>query len=249
MISEVFKWMGADDSKIHEISLGVRDIFFESHPDCRKAELHERFGDDPVILSVGELSWVKRKDIPLRALALLTKDYPKAKLVFVGKDGGQQTYLKELVARLNLQKNVFFEGFVTSDQLVDYYSVADVLVHTSDAEGLSTIILEALACGLPVVSTPAGGNAQLIKKINAGIVVPFNDPKSVSSAVNKILENVSLQKLFSRNGRNYAVNNLRWPQVAQKHLSLYRQMLKEDMTDNQYSTLVDKPSTKGPIAN
>jgi glycosyltransferase involved in cell wall biosynthesis len=224
---DFFRWMGAEAGKIHEISLGVKDIFFEGGDEELKGTLRERFCGDPVILSVGELSWVKRKDIPLRALASLVKEYPKAKLVYVGRDGGQYAYLRELVTRLGLEKNVLFEGYVSSDQLVNYYAVADVLVHTSSAEGLSTVILEALSSGLPVVSTPAGGNAQLLQKSKAGIVVPFNDPNSVYLAINKILGDKSLQRFLSANGKGYAVNNLKWAEIAQKYLSLYQSLLKE----------------------
>ena len=224
---QVFKWMGAKNSKIHEIPQGVRDVFFEGGNEVSKKGLRERFSGDPVILSVGELSWVKGKDVPLRALALLVKEYPKAKLVYVGKDGGMYNYLRMLVSRFGLEKNVFFEGYVSWDQLVNYYAVADVLVHTSYAEGLSTIILESMAAGLPVVSTPAGGNAYLLQKSKSGIMVPFNDPKSVYLAINKIQKEVDLRKTLSNNGRIYALINFRWDEVVKKHLSIYRQISEE----------------------
>jgi glycosyltransferase involved in cell wall biosynthesis len=224
----VFKWMGAQENKIHEIPLGVRDVFFEQVDDGVKANMRKRLDGYPIILSVGELSWVKGKDVPLRALTSLVKEYPRAKLVYVGKDGGFYVYLKELAGHLGLEKNVLFEGYVAPDQLVNYFAVADVLVHTSYAEGLSTIILEAMAAGVPVVSTPAGGNAQLLQKSNAGIVVPFDDPNSVCLAVNEILGDKPLQELLSANGRNYAVNNLRWAEIAQKYLSLYQYVFEEN---------------------
>ena len=226
--NEVFRWMGAEMDKIHEISLGVRDSFFEGGNEEYKSLLRQRLDGDPIILSVGELSWVKGKDIPLRAFATLVKDHPTAKLVYVGKDGGIYEHLKRLTKQLGLESHVLFEGYIPSENLVNYYSVADVLVHTSYAEGLSTVILEALASGLPVVSTPAGGNAQLLQKCKAGIVVPFNDPNCVYLAVNKILGDNSLKRFLSANGQVYAVNNLKWTEIAQKYLSLYQSLLEEN---------------------
>jgi glycosyltransferase involved in cell wall biosynthesis len=221
---EIFKWMGAEERRIHEISLGVRDLFFDDSDKKLQANLLSRLGGNPVILSVGELSWVKGKDIPLRALVSLLKDYPKAKLVYVGKDGGMERYLRKLAARLGVQESVTFVGYVRSEDLVNYYGVADVLVHTSYAEGLSTVILEAMASGLLVISTPAGGNAQLLKKCGAGIVVPFNDPRSVYLALNKILIDKSFRKALSVNGSTYAMTYLRWDKITRKHRNLYENL-------------------------
>jgi len=223
----IFRWMGAKTSKIHEISLGVRDVFFEGGDEALKANLRERLNGDPVILSVGELSWIKGKDIPLRALARLVKDYPRAKLVYVGKDGGMYGHLRELICHLGLEKNVMFEGYVTSEDLVNYYGMADVLVHTSYAEGLSTILLEAMAKGLPVISTPAGGNGQLLQKSKGGIVVPFNDPKSVCLAVNRILSDTSFVKTLASNGSSFVVNNHRWANLINKYENLYEGLARE----------------------
>jgi len=224
---DVFRWMGADESKIHEIPLGVKDIFFEEIDEELVSRMRKRFDGDPIILSVGELSWVKGKDIPLKALAALIRRFPKARLVYVGKNGGIYKHLKELSRRQGLERNVLFEGYVPQDELIHYYSSADVLVHTSYAEGLSTILLEALAVGLPVVSTPAGGNAQLLMENKAGLVVPFNDPKSVCSAVEEILCNDRLRKALRDNGRSYAANNLTWNEVTRKYLTLYQNTVKE----------------------
>lgn len=221
---EIYKWMGAEESKIHEIPQGVRDVFFEGVDEEVETKMQQRLDGDPILLSVGELSWVKGKDIPLRALASLVKEYPRAKLVYVGRDGGLFDYLKELSVRLGVERNVLFEGFVSSNELIKYYGVADVLVHTSFAEGLSTVILEAMAAGLPVVSTPAGGNAQLLQKSNAGIIVPFNNPDSFCSAVNRILGDGSLRRVLGANGSLYALSNLKWTEIIKKYLSLYRSL-------------------------
>ena len=218
---EIYRWMGAEESKIHDIPQGVRDVFFESPDKVAVAKLREQINGDPVILSVGELSCAKAKDTALRAMALLVKECPRAKLVFVGKDGGTYGLLKNLAVHLGIEENVLFVGYVSSDQLINYYHVADVLVHTSLAEGLSTIILEALAAGVPIVSTPAGGNAYLLKKSNAGIVVPFNDPNSVYLAVSKIMGGKPFKKSLSANGSDYALRNFQWDKIAKKYQSLY----------------------------
>lgn len=221
---ELFQWMGAGSGKIHEIPLGVRDIFFEGGDEALQDRLRERFDGEPVILSMGELSWVKGKDVPLLALATLVKDYPKARLVYVGKDGGMLAHLKKLAVHKGLERNVFFEGYVSSEALIDYYGVADVLVHTSYAEGLSTVLLEAMAIGLPVISTPAGGNAHLLQKSGAGIVVPFNDSESVCSALTQILSSVSLQRSLRAHGSSYALGNFKWTDITKKYLALYQSL-------------------------
>lgn len=221
---KVYKWMGARESKIHEIPQGVRGIFFEDVNEEIVTRIRERLNGDPIILSVGELSWVKGKDIPVKALALIVKEHPRAKLVFVGKDAGMYGFLKELAAHFGVEENVLFLGYVPSNELAHCYNAADVLVHTSYAEGLSTVILEAMAAGLPVISTPAGGNAYVLQDSKAGITVPFNDPTSVYLAVNRILDDGKLRKLFSINGRTYASNNFRWNRIVKKHIALYQEL-------------------------
>lgn len=223
----VFKLMGASPSKIYDIPLGISDSFFEGGDEEFKANLRERFDGHPTILSVGELSWAKGKDIPLRSLVNLVKDYPRAKLVYVGKDGGMYQYLKELTCQLGLEKNIVFEGYVPSEELVNYYRVANVLVHTSYAEGLSTVLLEAMAAGLPMISTPAGGNGYLLQKSRGGIIVPFNDPKRVCIAINRILSDASFSKSLASNGSTFAFNNHRWSELINKYESLYQRLVSE----------------------
>lgn len=221
---EVFKWMGADQEKIREIPLGVREMFFEGGNAQVQAALREQLDGDPVILSVGELSSVKGKDIPLIALASLVKYYPFAKLVYIGKDGGIYPHLKKLICQLGLAKNVIFRGYVPSHDLVNYYAIADVLVHTSYAEGLSTVLLEAMAAGLPVISTPAGGNGQLLQKSQGGIVVPFNNPTSVYFAMKKILSDRSIAKILSSNGSSFILTNHRWTKLIKEYVNLYDEL-------------------------
>jgi len=222
---EVYRWLGAEEGKIYEIPQGVRDVFFEDVDKTNVMSIREQLNGDPIILSVGELSGIKGKDIPLRALALLVKEYPRARLVYIGRDGGKCKFLKELVAHYGLKENVFFLGYVPSDQLINYYNSADVLVHTSYAEGLSTIILEAMAAGLPVVSTPAGGNAYLLQNSNAGVVVPFGNATSVFAAVDKIMKDNQFRALLALNGRTYASKNFRWNEIVEKHKELYQHVL------------------------
>jgi glycosyltransferase involved in cell wall biosynthesis len=224
---EIYKWMGARESKIHEIPQGVRDTFFEDVNKEVVTILQERLNGDPVILSVGELSWVKGKDILLRAFALLAKENPRARLVYVGKDAGMYRVLKELASHLGVEKSVLFPGYVPPDQLVHYYNAADVLVHTSYAEGLSTIILEAMAAGLPVISTPAGGNAYILHESRSGIVVPFDDASSTYLAVRRVLADDNLRRSLGTNGRTYAYDNFRWNTVVKRHMALYQDLLSE----------------------
>jgi glycosyltransferase involved in cell wall biosynthesis len=221
---ETYKWLGADNCKIFEVPLGVRDVFFKSGNTNLQEGLQQKFGNGPVILSVGELSSVKGKDIPLRALSCLVKDYPNAKLVYVGKDGGLYRHLKVLTQQFGLEKNVIFEGYIPLENLVDYYKVADVLVHTSYAEGLSTVILEAMAAGLPVISTPAGGNGQLLQKSQGGYVVPFNDPESVCASIKKVLNSGLLMTTLGSNGYSFVDKNHRWSGLISKYEKIYNKV-------------------------
>lgn len=200
-------------------------MFFKTLDKCKLQELKRRFDDGPILLSVGELSQAKGKDVTLKAFHLFLKDHPDSTMLFIGKNGGMYEYLKNFSIRHNVDKRIFFLGYVPLEELPYYYAIADALVHTSYLEGLSTIAMEAMASGLPIVSTPAGGNRELLLKSGAGIIVPFNDPQSTYVALKSILEEKKLKQKLSADGRSYATENFHWDKVVRKYIQVYKGIL------------------------
>ena len=152
----------------------------------------------PVIVAVGRL--VKCKDYPtlFRALSLILQKQ-HVRLVILGK-GPEEYRLKQLANELNLSENIAFLGF--QDNPYKYMKRASVFVLSSLQEGFGNVIVEAMACGIPVVATNCkSGPGEIIQDGVNGLLVPPQDEKALASAILKILNSPSLVQKFSIEGK------------------------------------------------
>jgi len=218
---ELYNKLGADTDKIRIIPPGVNDIFFNTPAPEQIRRLKEQIGGEPLLVSVGDLSLVKARDLALKALPLILREEPKAKLVFIGKDMGLKKSLIDLSNRLDANDSVLFLDHMQPQDLLTFLHISDILLHTSLAEGLSTVLLEAMACKLPFVTTPAGGNGYLANETGAGLVVAFNDEKALATAVMNLWQDRSLLMNMKDNA-SISAPRFSWNRVFHEILALYR---------------------------
>jgi glycosyltransferase involved in cell wall biosynthesis len=136
----------------------------------------------PTLLSVGNLVPLKGHDLVIEALRLLEG----CDLVIVG-EGPQRPALVALADRLGVTDRVRFAGAIPQQELRRYYGAADALVLASSREGWANVLLEAMACGTPVVATDVGGNREVVAALEAGIVVLERTPREIAHAVQSLL--------------------------------------------------------------
>ncbi len=151
----------------------------------------------PIILAAGRL--VKQKDYPtlLRAFKLAIQKKP-VNLVILG-EGKEREKLEKLIQELGISENVAFLGFQRNP--FKYMKRASVFVLSSITEGLPNVLMEAMACGAPVVSTNCkSGPGEIIENGKNGILVPVGDYKSLSEAIIRVLSDFSLRQKFSEEG-------------------------------------------------
>ncbi len=152
----------------------------------------------PVILSVGRL--IKAKDFPnlLKATALMLKKQ-ELHLVIIG-EGPEKENLKKLARQLDITKNVEFLGFQKNPY--KYMKRASVFVLSSFHEGFGNVIVEAMASGVPIVSTDCvSGPNEIIEPGKNGILVPIKDEKALAQAIMQVLNNPSLNQRLIQEGR------------------------------------------------
>jgi glycosyltransferase involved in cell wall biosynthesis len=140
-----------------------------------RTSLRQKYGfkpEDKVIVFVGRLEKEKNLDLLIEGFSDLTETVPGAMLVFVG-DGRDREHLESVVKGLELNRVVFM-GAVEPDKVPEIMNCADVLALCSLIEGSPTVVKEALACGLPVVSTAVGDVSQIIKSPSAGQIISRN---------------------------------------------------------------------------
>jgi glycosyltransferase involved in cell wall biosynthesis len=134
------------------------------------------------VVTVGRLEQLKGVETIIRSVAILRDTGDSVGLVIVG-NGSDRERLRGIVANLNLEERVWFAGQVERERLPQLISACDVYASGSWQEGFSVALLEALACGLPAVSTPAGGASEVIVEGKTGFLTGPNDPDQMAVAI------------------------------------------------------------------
>lgn len=136
------------------------------------------------VLLIGRLSRAKRPDVALRVLDAVRGRFEEAELYIVG-GGPEQDRVRRLVAELGLSTSVHLLGRL--DDVADVLATADCLLLTSDWEGCPLAVLEAMAAGVPVVSTSVGGVPELVADGETGLLAPPRDVRALSAAVERVI--------------------------------------------------------------
>jgi glycosyltransferase involved in cell wall biosynthesis len=186
----------------------------------------EREGGDPgkKILFVGRLHPVKGTQYLLGAMKIIHQKLPEAKLVLVG-DGEEREHLETLTDNLGIRECVEFAGRVPHERVEGYMNQAEVFVLSSLSEGFPVTILEAMACGLPVVATRVGGVPDIIEDGTNGYLVDAMNQEQMAEALLKLLQDEQLRKEMSDNNRK-ETEKYRWNTVAATLEGIYQKSLK-----------------------
>ncbi len=173
-----------------------------------------RFGDNQVVF-VGRLSREKGIDVLLRAVRRLKTQGVRCTLVIVG-DGPERNHLKEIAP-----ENTRFLGSLPRREALEVVRGSDVFVLPSRYEGLSTSLLEAMACEIPVVATRVGGNSELVSDGENGFLANPDDPEDLGEKISLILEDRELARMFGAAGRRIVEENYSWDVVVWKYMRVY----------------------------
>jgi 1,2-diacylglycerol 3-alpha-glucosyltransferase len=155
------------------------------------------------ILYIGRLSYEKKVDIVIKSFKEVLKRYPKSVLAIVGGGPAQQN-LEDLVNKFNIKNKVIFHGSVLRENLIKYYNDNDIFVTASEMEVQPLTILEAMACGLPIVGINRGGVAYLVKDNQNGFLLEPENYIGMSQKIIELLSNNTLRKKFSKKSRSLA---------------------------------------------
>ena len=168
------------------------------------------------IVSVGHLIVRKGHDVAIESLPLLPDD---AKLAIVG-DGVERSRLVALAKKLGVSDRVLFAGARPQAELSYWYSAAEALVLCSTREGWPNVLLEAMACGTPVVATAVWGTPEVVAAPVAGRLITDRSPEALAHA---LLEILSAPKR-SADVRHYA-SGFSWDATTKGQIELFREVL------------------------
>ena len=150
--------------------------------------------DVPVVLSVGHLVVRKRHHVLIDAFAGFRERFPDARLLIIGASAVEPEYpelLKSRIEKHGLEESVVLLGNLPTGVVADYYRAADLFALGTQREGCCNAILEALASGLPVVTTPAGDNASFVRDGENGFIIPIDDAVAMESAMVRTFESAN----------------------------------------------------------
>ena len=174
--------------------------------------------DGPAVV-VARLSPEKDIETLLRACAVVVREHPGFQLEVAG-DGPCRASLEKLRRELELQRNVVFHG--TVDDVPGLLARAQMFVLPSLTEGISLTLLEAMACGLPVVATRVGGNSEVVVDGETGTLVPAGDPRSLATALLTLDGDLELSWRMGLAGRRRAEQHFDVRRMVAAYESLYR---------------------------
>jgi glycosyltransferase involved in cell wall biosynthesis len=178
---------------------------------------------------VGELSPVKGQEDFVRAAALVSKEFAgEVEFVVVGEDatraGERRATIESLVAQLGLAGRVKMEGH--RDDVSEMLTTFDVFVSASRSEAFGVAIVEAMAAGVPVVSTATEGALEIIEEGVTGLTVPVGDVASLASAVRSLLEDARLRASLGAEGARTAGERFSIERMVEETERVYAEALK-----------------------
>ena len=165
--------------------------------------------DEPkknVIINVGKLHKQKNQELLIKAFASIADDFPDWTLVIYG-EGPLREALELRIKNLELRKQILLPG--RCDTVIEEMNKAKVFAFSSDFEGMSNAILEAVCVGLPVVTTNVSGAEELVKDGEGGYVTPLRDEKALATALKLLLANEALRQKMANHNKATAEKNIR----------------------------------------
>jgi glycosyltransferase involved in cell wall biosynthesis len=179
----------------------------------------------PVFLSNRNLEAHYGVDCVLRAFALIQQKVPDAVLTIVG-DGSQRQALEKLKTELALRQTLF-TGRVEHEDIVQHYSASDVFLNASRIDNQPLSILEAFACGLPVVTTDAGGIPDVVTDGETAFMVPVDDCETLADRAIELLADRNIATTMIKKARKESLKYT-WDVVCEQWLKLYREVVEKN---------------------
>jgi glycosyltransferase involved in cell wall biosynthesis len=168
---------------------------------------------------------VERKGIAdlIRAIASLERDRYVLEIVGSGPDEWE---LRGLAARLGISREVTFTGSLDRAAIPGRYREADIFTLAPWGDAFGHVFAEALASGLPIVGSTAGGVPELVEHGKNGFLVPPREPIALAAAIRLLADNPDLRAQIGRRNRAQAEANLSWARVTTRYLSVYQGVLR-----------------------
>lgn len=200
---------------------GYKTILIPNNIVLKRYPFKLRTALQPKLLWVRAFHKTYNPKMAIHVVDVLRKNFPDVQLTMVGPDlDGSMEQCKKLCAKLELHEQVKFTGKLSKKDWADLAAQCDIFINTTDYDNLPVSVIEAMALGLPVVSTNVGGVPYLIEHDMYGLLVKPGDVDAMNKAVQSLLKNIELTKRLSNNGRIRA-SEFDWSIIKNKWQQLF----------------------------
>jgi glycosyltransferase involved in cell wall biosynthesis len=222
---EMLSVAGCPQNKCGAIVNGV-DVhkFRPSLPSDLRQQLDWNHGET-ILGMIGNFREVKRHNDFVSAAAILSAAHPQVRFLMAGADAGTKTVVQKQVERLGLVERVRIMDATPEPENI--FAAIDIYVCASSAEGFSNAVLEAMACGKPVVATRAGGNPEAVLNGETGFLVPVGSPAAIALAADRLITNLSERTSMGIHGRQRAVEQFPLQAMVAAHQELYCRLYRQ----------------------
>lgn len=176
------------------------------------------------MLYFGRVEHEKGIDVLLKSFANVHQKFPDLKLHIIG-EGNYLDISKRLCKELDISKDVIFYGWKEKDEVQKIMENCNLCVLPSRIESFGLTIAEAMAAGIPVISTTAGAVPEIIKDGETGILVPSEDIEALTKAMIYALENRNEMRKRAKAARGMVKEKFSWDLTAKKHIEIYQSLL------------------------
>jgi glycosyltransferase involved in cell wall biosynthesis len=239
LLKPLFRLIWKKAEAVISNSKGLKNLALKTNPDQKIEIIYngvdtDKFKPDndlknrnKFIITPGASRITTRKGLRylIEAADKLLKKYPQVHLKIMG-EGDAKKSLQELVMNLNVENNVEFLGRIPRGKTFPYYQEADVFILTSFNEGMSNAMLEALASGLPIISTDTGGAEELVENGENGYMIKMKNSTDVAEKIEKLINNSELAKRMGEKSREKALE-MSWKNIATEYFGLYKNYVKK----------------------
>lgn len=236
---EAIKLIGAPVDRIRIINKGISDSFLSSVYDEKLLEaLKIRLGiDKPYLLTVGFWRSYSNLINLIRAFNLFRNRYnTDNQLVIVGKPDGQEDAIRQVITELGLGSHVILVGYVDERDLPLLYRGAKLYINPALDDGFGSTVLEAMACGLPVISSNAGSVAEICGSDNV-VYFDAQDITNMAEAMHHVFDDDKLSKELSARGEAQA-QAYTWQATAEGTMQVYREVAQDNPASQTNGGLV-----------
>jgi glycosyltransferase involved in cell wall biosynthesis len=215
-VAQELKEYGLNLDEVSVASNGVDEKFF--YPSKKESK-----NDKKYIMYAGRIDREKGLFDLVESAKAICSERSDVSFIIAG-NGKDLNKLRQKIKKTGFEDRFIFLGQVDKNELVKLYQNATLFIFPSYHEGLPTVLLEAMSCGLPVIATDVRGNRDLISHGENGLLVPPKNPKKMAETIITLLEDEKLMKQLGKNARKTTVEKYTWNVVSNNFLKCYESL-------------------------